>query len=108
MLITKAAFKVYSSFPAIYSLVPSIGSINQKILDLFLTLKLTVSSETIGMFGVSWEIFLVIISLISKSPLLTGVLSSFILILRPSLNNLIDFCHAKLKVSIRISAKIIS
>ena len=59
LLFIKAAFKVYSSLPAIYSLVPSIGSINQNIFSLFLIFRLTVSSETIGIFGVSSKIFLV-------------------------------------------------
>ena len=76
--ITKAALSVYSSLPAIYSLVPSIGSISQKIFSLFLTFKSTVSSETIGMFGVNFKIVFVISSLTFKSPLLTGELSSLI------------------------------
>ena len=38
MFIIKAAFSVYSSLPAIYSLVPSIGSINQNILAVFFIL----------------------------------------------------------------------
>ena len=83
MSITKAAFKVYSSLPAIYSLVPSIGSINQKIFEVFFIFKLTVSSETIGIFGVSSLILFVINSLTLKSPLLTGDLSSFIVIFKP-------------------------
>ena len=62
-MITRPAFKVYSSFPAIYSLVPSIGSISQNIFDLFFTLKSTVSSEIIGILGVNFKIFLVINSL---------------------------------------------
>ena len=61
------------------------GSINQKILDLFFLAKSTVSSETIGILGVRLEIFLVIKSFTSKSPLLTGDLSSLILIFNPSL-----------------------
>ena len=61
--IINAAFNVYSSFPAIYSLVPSIGSISQNILFLFLIFKSTVSSEIIGIFGVSSKILLVISSL---------------------------------------------
>ena len=69
---------MYSSFPEIYSLVPSIGSINQKTVFLFFSFILTVSSEIIGMSGVSCLIFLLIISLTFKSPLLTGVLSETI------------------------------
>ena len=84
VFITKAAFKVYSSLPAIYSFVPSIGSINQKIFDLFLIFKSTVSSEIIGIFGVNSEILFVINSFTLKSPLLTGDLSSFISIFKPS------------------------
>jgi len=83
LLIINAAFKVYSSFPAIYSLVPSIGSISQKIFSLFLTFRSTVSSETIGMFGVSSKIFFVMRSLTLKSPLLTGELSSLVSIVKP-------------------------
>ena len=75
---TNAAFKVYSSFPAIYSLVPSIGSINQNTLAVFFTFKSTVSSEITGILGVSSFIFLVINSFALKSPLLTGDLSSLI------------------------------
>jgi hypothetical protein len=70
--IIKAAFKVYSFFPAIYSLVPSIGSISQNIFSLFLILKSTVSSEIIGIPGVNSKILFVISSLALKSPLLTG------------------------------------
>ncbi len=60
-LTIKAAFKVYSFFFFIYSLVPSIGSINQKVFfSLFIfILKSTVSSETIGILGVMLSIFLV-------------------------------------------------
>mgnify|MGYP001275416894 CR=1 FL=1 len=82
-LITNAAFKVYSSLPAIYSLVPSIGSISQKIFAVFFTFKSTVSSETIGIFGVSSLIFLVINSFTFRSPLLTGELSFLISIFKP-------------------------
>ena len=85
MSTTKAALSVYSSLPAIYSFVPSIGSINQNILDLFFTFKSTVSSEIIGIFGVNSEIFFDIISFTFKSPLLTGDLSSLIVIFKPSL-----------------------
>ena len=46
-VITNAAFKVYSSLPAIYSLVPSIGSINQKTFEVFFTFTSTVSSEIV-------------------------------------------------------------
>ena len=56
VLITNAAFRVYSSLPAIYSLVPSIGSINQNILAVFFFFKSTLSSEIIGMLGVSFLI----------------------------------------------------
>ena len=55
--ITKAAFNVYSSLPDIYSFVPSIGSINQKIEFLFFSFIFTVSSEIIGTSGVSSDIF---------------------------------------------------
>ena len=65
--------------PAIYSFVPSIGSINQNIFSLFLIFKSTVSSEIIGILGVNSLIFFVIISLTLRSPLLTGDLSDFIL-----------------------------
>ena len=85
LFITKAAFNVYSSFPAIYSFVPSIGSINQKIFDLFFSFRLTVSSEIIGILGVKLEIFFEIISFAFKSPLLTGEPSSLISIFKPSL-----------------------
>ena len=61
-----------------YSLVPSIGSINQKIFALFLIFKFTVSSDIIGKSGVSSLILSVINSLTFRSPLLTGDLSSFI------------------------------
>ena len=83
LLTIKPAFKVYSSFPEIYSLVPSIGSISQYVFNLFFFVKSTVSSDTIGIFGVSTFIFSVIILLTSMSPLVTGEPSSFILILRP-------------------------
>ena len=87
---TKAAFKVYSSLPAIYSLVPSIGSINQNILAVFFIFKSTVSSEMIGMLGVSSLILSVISSFTFKSPLLTGELSSLISIFNPlQINQLI-------------------
>ena len=79
----RAAFKVYSSFPDIYSLVPSIGSINQKTFALFFFFISTVSSDMIGIFGVSILILLVIISLTWRSPLLTGDLSSLISIFKP-------------------------
>ena len=82
-MITKAAFKVYSSLPAIYSLVPSIGSINQNILAVFFIFKSTVSSEIIGILGVSSFILFVIKSFTLKSPLLTGDLSSLISIFKP-------------------------
>ena len=85
VLITKAAFKVYSSLPAIYSLVPSIGSINQNTLAVFFIFKSTVSSETIGILGVSFFILFVIKSFTLKSPLLTGDLSSLISIFKPFL-----------------------
>ena len=85
MLITKAAFSVYSSLPAMYSFVPSIGSINQNIFEVFLIFKSTVSSDIMGISGVSSEIFLEIISFTLKSPLLTGDLSSLIFIFKPSL-----------------------
>ena len=78
-----AAFNVYSSLPAMYSLVPSIGSISQKIFSLFLIFKSTVSSDIIGMLGVSSKILLVIRSLHLRSPLLTGDPSSLISIFNP-------------------------
>jgi hypothetical protein len=101
--ITNAAFKVYSSLPAIYSFVPSIGSINQKILFLFLILKSTVSSEMIGMFGVNSFILLQINSSTLKSPLLTGELSFFIVIFKPLENIYIDSFPARSNVSIKLS-----
>ena len=61
------------------------GSTNQNIFDLFLIFKLTVSSETIGIFGVNSLILFVINLLTSKSPLLTGDLSSLISIFKPFL-----------------------
>ena len=76
---------MYSSFPAIYSFVPSIGSINQNIFSLFLIFRSTVSSDIIGMEGVSSIILLVIISFTLRSALLTGDLSSLISISRPFL-----------------------
>ena len=42
---------MYASSPAIYSFVPSIGSINQKIFALFFLVKSTDFPE-IGIFGV--------------------------------------------------------
>ena len=100
----RAAFNVYSSFPAIYSFVPSMGSINQKILFLFLMLKSTVSSDTIGIFGVSSKILLVINLLQARSPLLTGELSDLISIFSPFEKRSMDSCPAMSKVSIKPSA----
>jgi len=74
---------VYSSLPAIYSLVPSIGSMSQNILASFFLSKSTVSSETMGIFGVRSLILFVINSLTFRSPLLTGELSSLISICKP-------------------------
>ena len=76
---------MYSSLPAIYSFVPSIGSTNQNIFALFFISKFTVSSEIIGIFGVRSLILLVINSLTLRSPLLTGDLSSLISIFKPFL-----------------------
>ena len=90
MLTTKAAFKVYSSLPAMYSFVPSIGSINQKTFEVFFNLRSTVSSEIIGIFGVNSAIFFEINSFTLRSPLLTGDWSSLISIFKPSLKSLID------------------
>ena len=93
---------MYSSLPAIYSFVPSIGSINQKILAVFLIFKSTVSSETIGRFGVIVLILFVINSFTFKSPLLTGDLSSLISIFKPFLYRSIEIFPASLKVSINV------
>ena len=46
------AFKVYSSLPAIYSLVPSIDQLTNKF-QVYSFFKSTVSSDIIGMLGVS-------------------------------------------------------
>ena len=73
-----------SSLPAIYSLVPSIGSISQNILLVFLKSFFTVSSEIIGISGVNSMIFFVIISFTAMSPFVTGELSSLIVIFKPS------------------------
>ena len=78
--IISAIFKVYSSDPFIYSLVPSIGSINQKTLFVFFTLRSTVSSEIIGIDGVCSFIAFVNILFTSISPFVTGELSSLICI----------------------------
>ena len=64
--------------------MPSIGSINQNILFIFLIFKSTVSSDIIGILGVSSKILLVISSLHLMSPLLTGDLSGLISIFKPS------------------------
>ena len=82
---TRAAFTVYSSWPAIYSFVPSIGSINQKVLKVFFFFKSTVSSETTGIFGVKSFILSVSILLTSRSPFVTGVLSGLIIFFNPLL-----------------------
>ena len=50
--IIKEAFNVNSSWLFIYSLVPSIGSTNQKFLYFSFLFKLIVSSEIRGMLGV--------------------------------------------------------
>ena len=102
MLTIKAAFNVYSSFPAIYSFVPSIGSINQNTLALFLIFRSTVSSEITGMFGVIALILLVINSFTLRSPLLTGDLSSLISIFKPCLKRSIEMLPASLNVSIKL------
>jgi len=74
---------VYSSLPAMYSFVPSMGSISQYVLSVFFFFKSTVSSEIIGMLGVSCAICSEIISLTLKSPLVTGEPSSLVFIFRP-------------------------
>ena len=94
---------MYSSFPEIYSFVPSIGSINQKTEFLFFSFILTVSSEIIGMSGVSCSIFLLINSLTFKSPLLTGDPSSLISIFNPFLYKFIDSNPAASKIGISSS-----
>ena len=91
---------MYSSLPAIYSLVPSIGSINQNTLAVFFSFRSTVSSEMIGRFGVICLILLVINSFTLKSPLLTGELSSLISIFKPFFYRLIEILPASLNVSI--------
>ena len=83
--------------------MPSIGSINQKSFKSVLDLLSEVSSETIGMFGVNWFIFSVIILFTSKSPLVTGVSSDLIFFLRPFFLNSIEIFPAYKKVSIRFS-----
>ena len=57
------------------------GSINQKLFKLFEDLFSEFSSETIGIFGVSFFILFVMILFTSISPLLTGVLSDLICVL---------------------------
>ena len=83
LLTIKPAFKVYSSLPAIYSFVPSIGSTSQYVFSVFFFFKSTVSSEIIGMLGVNCIILSQIISLTLKSPFVTGEPSSLVLIFRP-------------------------
>ena len=101
--IINAAFNVYSSFFFIYSLVPSIGSINQKFLDLFLVFRFIVSSEIIGISGVKSFIFSLKILSTAKSPSVTGDLSDLIVIFTPlSLISLAIFPAFK-NVSIRFS-----
>ena len=64
------------------------GSINQKVDRFLVSLLSDTSSETIGISGVISLSLLVIILLTSKSPLVTGVLSSFIIFFKPfSLNS---------------------
>ena len=58
--------------------MPSIGSINQKFLLLLSKFKLTVSSEIIGILGVSFCILNLKRSSTAKSPLVTGDLSDLI------------------------------
>ena len=92
---------MYSSLPAIYSLVPSIGSISQNVFRVFFFLKSTVSSEIIGIFGVKLLIFSVSILLTSRSPLVTGELSGLIIVLRPCFLSSMDFLPANSVVSIK-------
>ena len=64
------------------------GSINQNVSKSSFFLLREDSSETIGISGVISFSLLVIILLTSKSPLVTGVLSSFIIFSKPlSLNS---------------------
>ena len=58
--------------------MPSIGSINQKLVKSLLYLFSAVSSDTIGYSRLSFCISLVSKSLTSISALVTGVLSDFI------------------------------
>ena len=62
-----------------------------------------VSSDTIGIFGVNSDILLIKILLTSKSPLLTGVLSDFISLVRPFSLRSKEIFPASKKVSIKSS-----
>ena len=94
-MIIKAALRVYSSLPAIYSLVPSIGSISQNVFRLFFFLRSTVSSEMIGMLGVKILILSVSILLTSRSPFVTGELSGFVIIFS-SVQLSSDLCYSEI------------
>ena len=105
LFITRPAFNVYSSPPFIYELVPSIGSINHKSFRSLVSTSPIFSSDTISIFGDMVFNFSIIISFTAKSPLVTGVLSSFVLILSFLLKRSIDSSPAFKKVG--ISSKII-
>ena len=62
-----------------------------------------VSSETIGIFGVSSTIFLVTKLFTSISPLLTGVLSDLIFFVRPLALSSSEIFPAYKKISIKFS-----
>ena len=83
--------------------MPSIGSTNQKFSKLLTDLLWEVSSDTIGILGVSSKSLEVTILFTSRSPLLTGVLSDFISFVNPfSLSSKATF-PALRKVSIKSS-----
>ena len=104
MFIINAAFIVNSSLSLIYSDVPSIGSINQKLFRFSFFLFSDVSSDIIGICGVNSEIFFVNILLTSISPFVTGVLSDLISFFNPLFLNSKATLPAFLKVSNNESA----
>ena len=101
--IISAALSVNSSLLLIYSDVPSIGSINQKVFKFSFNLFAEVSSEMIVTPGVISLIFLVKILLTSISPLVTGVLSGLISLINPFFLNSNDISPAFKKVSTKPS-----
>ena len=104
LFIINAAFIVNSSLLLIYEDVPSIGSINQKLFKFSFFLLEDVSSDIIGISGVSVEIFFVNILLTSISPFVTGVLSDLISFFNPFFLNSKATLPASLKVSSKESA----